>query len=123
MRSIIVVLCLFELVLSREIKLTPKLNTKELINVKMNDEIVIDLTTNPSTGYSWKIDYDSKIVALSKDEVLPQNYPTTMVGVPVVRQIKFHPNSLGSCLVTFSYQRPWEKKEPVHKIQYTFNIK
>ena len=91
----------------------------------------IKLKSNPSTGYTWSIDYDKKLLKLvSAIYEPPYSSSKTMqrIGAPghEIWTFKMVPPSaassalIKSTAIRFSYQRAWERK-PVDKIVFTIN--
>ncbi|OGX14371.1 MAG: hypothetical protein A2351_01960 [Omnitrophica bacterium RIFOXYB12_FULL_50_7] len=87
------------------------------ITVQPGDEFSITLTSNPSTGFRWKMTLpeDQKTVKLlgsahvASHEVMP--------GVPGEEVYKFKAMTPGEIKVDFVYERPWEPKAaPTRKI-------
>ncbi|KAL7712756.1 Amoebiasin-2 [Entamoeba marina] len=93
-----------------------------VVNIKTGDTIAFHLKTNPSTGFSWDMDYNKNVLALLKDSTLQENHVPGLVGFSVIRQITFKPLVTGNVVVRFNYRRPWENKEPARSLKYTINI-
>lgn len=87
------------------------------IKVRSGQEFAIGLSSNPSTGFRWKMTLpeDQKTVEfLGSRHVVSQE---VMPGVPGEEVYKFKAVASGETKVDFVYERPWEPKEaPTRKI-------
>ena len=80
------------------------------IKVSPGTEFSIQLVSNPSTGFGWKmtLPVDQKIVEfLGSGYVAPQ---TAMLGAPGHEVYKFKAITSGEMKADFVYARPWEPK-------------
>jgi len=78
------------------------------IKVQPDDEFSISLTSNPSTGYLWKMtlpEGDKTVTFLGSDHVVSQ---TGMMGAPGQEIFKFKATTPGEVKADFVYRRPWE---------------
>jgi predicted secreted protein len=98
--------------MSKKILLDINSNGKK-IELKVGDEIQIELKAMGSAGYAWyfdKLDQDffdpigeeRKGVALEKGDV---------VGTPVLMVWKLRAKKSGTTFIRMSYYRPWEGKD------------
>lgn len=87
------------------------------IKVRSGDEFSISLTSNPSTGFLWKMTLPEgqKIVTfLGSEHAVSQQM---MPGVPGQEVFKFKAMTQGETKADFVYKRPWETKTaPARKI-------
>ena len=87
------------------------------IRVHPDEDFLIALASNPSTGFRWKMTLpeDQKTVEfLSSEHVVSQN---VMPGVPGEEVYKFKAMTPGEIKADFVYERPWEPKTaPTRKI-------
>lgn len=69
----------------------------------------IELTENPSTGYSWRIDADASQgldhVAITDDG---HRRGANMPGAPGTHRWTVRAATPGETTIVFAYQRPWE---------------
>lgn len=78
----------------------------------------VDLQTNASTGYSWKVDAEAGIqVTLGKTVATRPG----MVGAPSVATYKVTGTKRGTYRIVFRYMRPWENKA-VRTLTYIVRI-
>lgn len=78
------------------------------IKVQSGQEFSISLTSNPSTGYLWKMTLpeDQRTLSfLGSEHTVSQ---TGMVGAPGQEIFKFKARSAGEIKADFVYRRPWE---------------
>lgn len=96
----------------------------QTIEVENNGEFLIVLESNPTTGYSWKADFDSEYIELiSKDYTEGPNDPG-IVGAGGADTFKFGALLTGETKITFSYLRSWEENvDPIDKKVYEITIK
>ena len=92
------------------------------IETKINSEFRIVLEANPTTGYQWKIDFDSQLINLVDQDYQP-NSPE-LVGSGGLETFNFKAIETGETEIIFSYLRPWEKdKTPLEERAYQIIIK
>ena len=81
----------------------------QTIDIGVNQEFVIALGSNPTTGYMWQISHDENIL-----ELVEKTYKQT--GEPVggggVEYFRFKPLKAGETKITLVYKRPWEEATP-----------
>lgn len=86
--------------------------TGESKDVKVGEEFTIELESNPTTGYEWKMTTrpDAAILGLTTDEfVAPQSSAT---GAPGMHVFRFKALKAGNTNMVFQYARSWETEEP-----------
>jgi len=85
--------------------------------VAPGDEFSISLTSNPSTGFHWKMtlpESDKAVTFLKSEYVASQQ---SMPGVPGQEVFRFKALTAGETKAAFVYERPWETKvAPTRKI-------
>jgi len=95
------------------------------INAKVNQDFIIALGSNPTTGYSWQADYDVGMLELVGGE---STYETGaqagqgLVGAGGTEYFTFKALKAGSTDVTLVYVRPWEE-ESIEQRVFSINIK
>ena len=70
--------------------------------------LVVELESNPSTGYSWAVRGDSAPLKLLSSDY-KQSDQSGKVGAPGVQQFRFEAGTLGTSSLKLIYRRPWEK--------------
>jgi len=97
----------------------------QTIDIGVNQEFVIALGSNPTTGYGWQESHDESMLELvEKTYKLGKEAEQGMVGAGGVEYFRFKPLKTGETEITLVYKRPWEEPTPqdVTKV-FTVNIK
>ena len=97
----------------------------QTINIGVNQEFVIALGSNPTTGYMWQESYDENMLELvEKTYELGKEAKEGMVGAGGVEYFRFKTLKTGETEITLVYKRPWEEPTPedVTKV-FTVNIR
>lgn len=91
------------------------------ISIKKNQEFMINLVSNPSTGYSWSVNdnYDKSVIGLVSNEFKSAN--TELVGASGHDQWIFNGLSNGNTKLEFTYGRSWEK-DPAQENVKSYNV-
>ena len=76
--------------------------------IKVNESFVITLVSNPTTGYSWEVDFDGEYLTLVKAEYIPDQPELT--GSGGVEKFTFTGLKVGTTEITMNYKRPWEEE-------------
>ena len=85
-------------------------DTSDALQVKVGDTFVIELDSNPTTGYSWNLaKTDLKIVEQVSREYKPRETTERLVGSGGREIWTFKATAKGKTTLTFQYARPWEK--------------
>lgn len=90
---------------------------EQTLEVKNEEEFVITLEANPTTGYDWEAAFDENYLELLEKKYLPPE--TTLVGAGGQDKFRFKALESGETEIVFSYERPWEKesiKQQIYKI-------
>jgi len=92
------------------------------INANVNEEFVITLDSNPTTGYNWEEDYDEAMLKLveSKYEMSKQA-EEGMVGAGGTQYFRFQALKTGKTEITLTYKRSWETESADQKV-FTVDI-
>ncbi|MBK5240897.1 protease inhibitor I42 family protein [Clostridium sp.] len=106
-----------------DFKLNTNVLSHELINIiHLNDNMIIELTESPSTGYCWFYTVsDPSIVSLEEKKIYDFNRPN-IIGGTIKIIWKFKGISAGECKIYFSYYKSW-KKESFPLDEYIYIIK
>ncbi|WP_298776237.1 protease inhibitor I42 family protein [uncultured Empedobacter sp.] len=97
-------------------------NTKT-INLNVGDQIKLEVTSNPSTGYDWFTTEPDGCSVKIVDKSNVKKQQEGMVGVPSKNVYTVIAGSKGECTIQFDYKRGWEKDAPSNTKQLTFNVK
>jgi len=97
----------------------------QAIDIGVNQEFVIALGSNPTTGYGWQESYDESMLELvEKTYKLGKEAEQGVVGAGGVEYFRFKTLKTGKTEITLVYKRPWEEPTPqdVTKV-FTVNIR
>ena len=98
----------------------PNSGTKRIRSV-IGQYHLIQIVSNPSTGYSWELKYDEPVsnclVLTDKNMVYDQQETYSnglrVVGAPGKQEWLIQTNCAGLYRLTFKYRRPWEQGPPL----------
>ena len=95
----------------------------QTINIGVNQEFVIALDSNPTTGYVWQESYDDSLLQLvGKSYEMGKAAKQGAVGAGGVEYFRFKALKTGKTEITLVYKRPWEEERLYEKV-FTVNIK
>jgi len=95
----------------------------QTISVAVDQEFIIALGSNPTTGYRWEPDFDQAIIALVESKYEPgKKARDGVVGAGGVEFFKFKTLKTGQTRIILSYQRSWETESIDQKV-FTIDIK
>lgn len=83
--------------------------------VRYGENFVIQLESNPSTGYQWNANYDISYLKLVSRTYQPYN---SLVGSAGLERFEFQPVGRGQTTINFDYRRSWETVAPLQKQTY-----
>jgi inhibitor of cysteine peptidase len=97
----------------------PKTYTRDhpSIGVKTGDQFVIELPSNPTTGYQWQPAFDPAALGLLGRDF---SLPGTAMGGGGVERFCFEARAAGVSRLSFAYERAWE---PGVRDQAQFEVK
>jgi inhibitor of cysteine peptidase len=80
----------------------------QTVNIGVNQDFIIALGSNPTTGYSWQENHDQTML-----ELLEKSYKEEakegVVGAGGIEYFRFKALKAGETEITLTYQRPWEE--------------
>lgn len=81
------------------------------IEAKINERFNVTLTSNPSTGYQWRISGIDETVARLVDEryIAPDS---NLVGAAGKQVLTFEALKEGKTIIELEYVRPWDQENP-----------
>ena len=95
----------------------------QTINIGVNQEFVIALDSNPTTGYVWHESYDDSLLQLvGKSYEMGKAAEQGAVGAGGVEYFQFKALKTGKTEITLVYKRPWEEESIDQKV-FAVNIK
>ncbi|MBE9482692.1 MAG: protease inhibitor I42 family protein [Chloroflexi bacterium] len=93
------------------------------IDIGVNQEFIIALGSNPTTGYMWQASYDETMLELVENTYEPGEYvQQVVVGAGGTELFRFQALQVGQTEITMVYKRPWEEEVLDQKV-FTINIK
>ncbi len=78
------------------------------VDLPQGATLLVKLSSNPSTGYSWAVKGDPSPLKLEKTSVKKGKQSSKKVGAPEVQELRFDAASAGMASLTLEYRRPWE---------------
>ena len=85
----------------------------QTISIGVNQEFIIALGSNPTTGYSWQESHDETMVRLVKSEYeMGKEAKEGLVGAGGIEYLQFKALKTGKTDITMVYKRPWEEPTP-----------
>ena len=95
----------------------------QTIDIGVNQEFVIALGSNPTTGYMWQESYDEDMLKLVESKYeMGEEAKQGVVGAGGVDYFRFKALNKGETEITLVYKRPWEEESLEQKI-FKVNIK
>ena len=102
--------------------ISPRLPRTLTISTSVDQEFVIALGSNPTTGYRWQESHDKTMVELVEKSYKPkESAEETVVRGEGVDYFKFKTLKTGQTKIILTYERSWEIGW-VDKIIYLVNI-
>ncbi len=97
----------------------------QTIDIGANQEFVIALGSNPTTGYMWQVSHDENILELIESKYeMGKEAKQGLVGAGGVEYFRFKTLKTGKTEITLVYKRPWEEPTPQDVTKaFTVNIK
>ncbi len=94
----------------------------QTIDIGVNQEFVIALGSNPTTGYDWEVSLDEAILELvEKTYEMGEEAKQGVVGAGGVDYFRFKALEAGEAEITMVYKRSWEEEGIDQKV-FTVNI-
>ena len=96
-------------------------NSNKPTTLRRGQAARVELQTNASTGYTWKVDADRGISVTLVAAVATVATRPGMVGAPSVATYRIVGTRLGTYRIVFRYMRPWEGRA-VRTLTYIVRI-
>ncbi|MFC2048185.1 protease inhibitor I42 family protein [Chloroflexota bacterium] len=80
----------------------------ETISIGTNQEFIIALDSNPTTGYNWEVDYNESTLSLVEAKYSPDEKDKGLVGAGGTQYFQFKALKTGKTEITLVYKRSWE---------------
>jgi len=94
------------------------MNTDDRIITGTDQEFVIAVDSNPTTGYMWEASYDHSILDLVEEGYDADQEPG-LVGAGGTQYFRFKALEKGDTKITLTYKRSWETD---YAEQQVFNV-
>ena len=78
------------------------------INTNINQEFIIALDSNPTTGYNWEESHDASRLRLDEERYNADEKAPGLVGAGGTQYFRFRVLKTGTTWITVTYKRPWE---------------
>ena len=94
-------------------------DSNQTIDIKTSKEfvILIALESNPTTGYSWQVSFNTTALELIEQTYELGEYAKEgIVGAGGTELFRFKALKSGDFQITFDYQRPWEDESVDQRI-------
>jgi predicted secreted protein len=87
----------------------------DIVNLKLNDEFILDLTGMGNVGYTWVHEADHEgVVTISHEYIVPLDPKPGERGIERFTIRGVHP---GSCTLVFRQIQSWEKDNPPFSVK------
>lgn len=90
------------------------------IDLAKDAMLLVQLPSNPSTGYSWSVKGDPSPLKVVKSDYKQPNQSSQKPGAPGTQVLQIKASGPGTATLNLEYRRPWEKDVPPAKV---FSIK
>lgn len=94
----------------------------QTIKVNVNDEFIIALASNPTTGFAWEESHDQGMLSLEEVTYEQDERPEEMVGVGGTEFFRYKALQAGETEIALLYTRPWEAEDDQYNEQVTFRV-
>jgi len=100
------------------------IDSGQTIDIGVNQEFVIAIGANPTTGYDWEVSLDETILELVEKTYKPaEEAEHEIVGAGGVDYFRFKALKAGEAEITMVYKRSWEEPTPQDETKvFTVNI-
>lgn len=91
-----------------------------ILQINNNDLIILGLSENPTTGYSWDLKTSSGL-NITETSFSPTDISGKLVGSGGIRKWSIRAISKGEQIISGTYRRPWEDTEE-HNFNYNVTV-
>jgi inhibitor of cysteine peptidase len=96
----------------------------QTVNIGANQEFIIALGSNPTTGYSWQASYDqAKLELVGGESEYQEATQEGVVGGGGVEYFRFKALKAGPTEITLTYEQPWAGGETGETKVFTVDVK
>ena len=93
----------------------------QTVTISVNQQFVIALGSNPTTGYSWQESHDQSMLGLL-EKSYKEEAQEGVVGAGGIEYFRFKAVKAGQTEITLVYQRLWEEEILEQKV-FTVYVK
>ena len=94
------------------------------IELAVDQELTVRLSSNPTTGYSWSYTYVPEGVITSLGEARYTQDSPALVGTGGVADFPFRAVHEGRATLRLEYRRPWERDTPAaQEVVYSVSVR
>ena len=102
-------------------------NAENNVSNNSGKVLVINLGTNPTTGYDWEYEMtntsdDAAIITFVDAYEEFTNQDKGLVGAPILRHYKFKADKQGKQNIKFTYKRNWEGGDTAYSLIYELTV-
>ncbi len=94
----------------------------QTVTIGVNQQFVIALGSNPTTGYSWQESHDQTMLELL-EKVYKEPAQEGVVGTGGIEYFRFKAVKAGQTEITLVYQRPFGEEEILEQKVFTVYVK
>lgn len=92
-------------------------------NIVNEFDYVLELDSNPSTGYTWNYTIeDDSVISIEEGEYISSTTDENIVGAPGRQKFIVHGLKEGSTTVIFKYRQTWDEESTTDEITYSFYV-
>jgi inhibitor of cysteine peptidase len=96
----------------------------QTVNIGANQEFIIALGSNPTTGYSWQASYDeTRLELVGGKSEYKEEAKEGVVGAGGIEYFRFKALKAGQTEITMVYKRPWAGGETGETKVFTVFVK
>jgi predicted secreted protein len=76
------------------------------MNVILNNDFILSLESNPTTGYRWEATFNKAFLELKRSDF--EASVSRSIGAGGIEKFTFLPIKAGETEIIMNYKRPWE---------------
>ncbi len=92
-------------------------DSTQQVEVGIDEEFIVALKSNPTTGYSWQESHDSASLNLVEKSYQQDEASKGLAGAGGTDYFRYKALKSGETKVSLVYKRPWEQASPTDKTQ------
>jgi inhibitor of cysteine peptidase len=97
-------------------------DTGRTITLRIGQELIVNLESNRSTGYSWSLAKAPALVLISLGQPVYQS-DRSLPGAGGLESWRFRASVAGEQTLTLTYRRPWEKDiAPARAVEFRIKV-